>query len=229
MKQRFVSMSQQEASLGWLYLTAELFVLPWGLQSIVSLLPVPISWASLNFLYFLLNFLAIFAIFRRYLLRSLLAARKQPWQFIRCSAGTLALYFLASWLVGCVCAWASPGFSNVNDGAILSMASKDFPLVAFGTVLLVPTAEEVLYRGLVFGQLSRKNPFAAWALSIALFSAIHVVNYIGEYPPLTLALCFLQYLPAGLCLNLAYASSGTIVSPILIHTIINAIGIFAMR
>ncbi len=229
MKQRFISMSQQEASLGWLYLTAELFLLPWLLQSIVSFLPVSISWASINFLYFLLNFVAVFAIFRRYLLRSLLEAGKQPWKFFRCSAGILVLYLLVSWLVGRVCAWVSPGFSNVNDGAILSMASKDFPLVALGTVLLVPTAEEVLYRGLVFGQLSQKNPFVAWALSIALFSAIHVVNYIGEYPPLTLALCFLQYLPAGLCLNFAYASSGTILSPILIHTIINAIGIFAMR
>ena len=46
---------------------------------------------------------------------------------------------------------------------------------------------------------------------------------------LTLLLCFLQYLPAGYCLAWCYANTGTIVTPILMHMIVNAYGISAMR
>ena len=44
-----------------------------------------------------------------------------------------------------------------------------------------------------------------------------------------LALCLLQYLPAGLCLAVAYEKSDSILCPILMHTVINAIGVYAMR
>ena len=42
-------------------------------------------------------------------------------------------------------------------------------------------------------------------------------------------MCFVQYLPAGLMLAWSYEKSNTIVTPILIHTVINAIAIYSMR
>ena len=42
-------------------------------------------------------------------------------------------------------------------------------------------------------------------------------------------MCFVQYLPAGLILAWSYEKSNTILTPIAIHTVINAIGIYAMR
>ena len=62
-----------------------------------------------------------------------------------------------------------------------------------------------------------------------LFSAIHILGYIGKASTLTLVLSFLQYLPAGLCLAWSYAKSETILTPIVIHTLINAWGIYEMR
>ena len=58
---------------------------------------------------------------------------------------------------------------------------------------------------------------------------IHVMGYIGQFDWLTLVLCFLQYIPAGLWLAWAYEKSDSIFAPMLIHTAINAIGIYAMR
>ena len=44
-----------------------------------------------------------------------------------------------------------------------------------------------------------------------------------------LFLCLLQYVPAGISLAASYEYSGNIVTPILIHTAVNAVGMLAMR
>ena len=54
------------------------------------------------------------------------------------------------------------------------------------------------------------------------------MNYAGA-DTLTLALCFVQYLPAGICLAASYRLSGSILTPILIHAGINTLGILALR
>ena len=99
----------------------------------------------------------------------------------------------------------------------------------FRTVVLVPLTEELLYRGLIFRPLYNKSPLAGYVISTFIFSALHVVSYIGSYSPLHLALCFLQYLPASICLGWAYARSDSIWSPVMIHMTINFIGALSMR
>ena len=66
-------------------------------------------------------------------------------------------------------------------------------------------------------------------VSVLAFAAIHVVGYIGLFDPVTLILCFVQYLPAGIILAAAYEKTDTIITPILIHIFINLIGIFVTR
>ena len=109
------------------------------------------------------------------------------------------------------------------------MASGNFPIVVIGTVLLVPMAEETLYRGLIFGFLYTKNRLAAYLVSAAVFSAIHLLGYIGSYSAPHLLLAFIQYLPAGFVLAEAYRFSGSIFAPIVIHGGINAIGLMLLR
>ena len=96
-------------------------------------------------------------------------------------------------------------------------------LIAFvAAVFLVPLTEEALYRGLLFHKLYEKKPIWAYIVSMLGFAAIHVMGYIGTQPPLVLFLCFLQYLPAGYCLCWCYRRTGTILCPVLMHTIVNA-------
>ena len=92
-------------------------------------------------------------------------------------------------------------------------------------VILVPLVEEVLYRGLIFRNLYRSSQVAAYLVSMAAFAAIHVLAYIGSESVTTLVLCFLQYLPAGLCLAYAYRKSDTILAPILMHIAINQVAL----
>ena len=101
--------------------------------------------------------------------------------------------------------------------------------MVIGTVVLVPPAEECLFRGLIFRSLYKKSHWAAYILSILAFAVIHIIGYIGQYSPLELVMAFLQYLPAGLCLAWSCVRSETIYAPILIHAAINYITIHGLR
>lgn len=222
-------MTQKEVRWGWAYLFIYMFVLPYVLSYGNLLLPRPLSEANINFLYFLINFLSIAVIGHRFLQKSLLHALNAPFRCLRAAFVGFVLYYLANILLGNLIHWLRPDFSNVNDSSIAAMTRENSMLISIGTVLLAPPVEEFLYRGLIFGRLYDRSRLAAYCVSTALFAAIHVVGYIGSFDAGLLALCFVQYLPAGLCLGWAYAKADTIWAPILMHITINQIGMQAMR
>ncbi len=229
MKQLSTPLTHREITLGWACLLLQLFCLPTLLSLINRLLPNPLSEALLNLTYFIISFICVLGVFHKCLWKSLQAAVKQPWRTFRSAFLGFALYQVSNYLLSLgIHAWM-PDFSNVNDNAIFSMSRDYFGAVAVGLILLVPITEETLYRGLVFQSLYVKRPIAAYLLSALLFASIHVMGYIGQFPPLQLLLCLLQYLPAGFCLAWAYVKAGTICAPILIHIAINQIGVTAMR
>ena len=224
-----ISMTDREKKLGFGYLLLDLFVLPILLDAMNDRLAVPLSGAWTNFLYFSLNFLFLVVIFHRFLKRSLVFAGQHLGDFVFSVVPGFLVYYLCNVLLSYGILWLYPDFSNINDGSIAQMSSDHFVIMAIGTVLLVPTAEELLHRGLVFGTLHRVNRVAAYTVSAIFFAAIHVLGYVGVHDGLSLVLSFVQYLPAGLILAWAYEKSGCIFAPIAIHTVINALGIYALR
>ena len=116
-----------------------------------------------------------------------------------------------------------------NDRAIAALLEENFLLSALYAVILAPFVEEILHRGVIFGGLHSKSPLAAYVLSAAVFSFIHVMGYLGAADPIYLLLCFLQYLPAGLLLARLYKETDSIFAPILMHMAINAVALFSMR
>ena len=222
-----VSLTRKEASWGWRYLLFQLLVLP-ELLGFVNLLPgVRLGAAALNLIYFSINFLAVILICGRFLLASLQATR--PIRLLLTGIVCLAGYWLLSYAVTSLILKIYPAFYNVNDQSISGMAGSNFIFTAIGTILLVPLAEEVFYRGILFGTLCRIHKLLGYGVSVFVFALIHVMQYIGTYPMDLLALCLLQYIPAGICLAVAYEKSDSILCPILMHTVINAIGVAAMR
>lgn len=224
-----ISTTRRETLLGWSYLLISLFVLPVMLTSVNDQLATPVSESVLNLLFFIVNFLAVIGIFRRFLWESLKAAAKKPWYCLCVAVLGFLAYYAAMWLMAKGIVAVSPGFSNVNDDTIFDLMEDHTALLVFATVFLVPITEETLYRGLLFQSLHRKNSVVGYVVSVLAFAAIHVVGYIGLYDSLTLLLCFVQYLPAGIILALSYEKTDTIITPILIHIFINLIGISATR
>jgi membrane protease YdiL (CAAX protease family) len=224
-----VTMTRREQAWGFVYLLLELLALPLMLNELNKLLPTPLSDSWLNFLYFSLNFIFVCFLFRDFLKRCLIQIGRNLEDFILVTAGGFGFYYLCNGALTFVIRHLAPGFSNLNDGNIAQQASGNFAIMAIGTVVLVPVAEELLHRGLVFGSLYCKNRWLAYGFSAALFSCIHILGYMTVYPLPHLILAFIQYLPAGLVLAWAYRKSGTIFCPILIHAAVNTLALLALR
>lgn len=224
-----VTMSRREMFLGLVYLAVQLFLLPNLLIEGNALLGKPMSDAQINFVFFAINFLCVTLIFYKFLINSTKVALTNIFQCLRYAAVGLLLYWFASTALSMLILYIYPDFFNVNDQSVMELTKQNQALMSIGTVLLVPVVEETLYRGVVFGGLYRHNRIAAYVVSTLVFGALHVVGYIGHYEPLRLVMCFVQYIPAGLCLAFAYVKADTIWAPILMHISINQIGILAMR
>ena len=224
-----ISMTRQETVGGWLFLAISMFVLPSLFILGSSLLATPLSATEINLLYFAVNFLCAGLIFRKFLVQSIKALFRKPWQCLKYAAIGYGVYQFASFLLGFAILWIRPDFSNVNDGSIAQMAGEHSALMAIATVFLVPVYEELFYRGLFFQELHRKNRWLAYCVSVFVFASIHVMGYVGMYDPVTLLLCFVQYLPAGITLAWAYEKSGTILVPMAMHILINLIGFLYLR
>jgi len=92
-------------------------------------------------------------------------------------------------------------------------------LVIVAAVVIAPLAEEVLFRGFVYGVLKRYTdaPFAALSSSL-MFAVIHM--HVGSLAPLwILAVLF--------CI--AYEVTGCLLAPMLLHMIFNGTSILLMQ
>lgn len=221
-------MDRTEIILGLICIIAQIFVIPVVLVTVNPMLPHPFTDAELNFLAFAIDFIGVTVIFHRYLLQSLSYALRNLRSTLSACLRGFGLYWLGTIAVNLLVLSLSPDFSNVNDDNIASLTEQNYLLMSVGTVILVPVIEETLYRGVVFGALYNKYPVVAYVVSVLVFSALHIIGYIGYYTPARLLLCFVQYIPAAVFLAWTYVKADTIWAPILIHMNINLVGMLAM-
>lgn len=229
MKKLSISMTRTEQTLGFVFIPIQILLLPILLEQGNLILGNPLNAVQLNFALFAVDFICVTVIFRRFLWRSLQQALSDPWRLLRFAGAGLLLYWLGSFVVNYFIITVYPAFSNVNDDSISALTQQNYTLMAFGTVILVPVTEETLYRGVIFGSIYKRSRIAGFAVSALLFAALHVIGYIGSFAPVHLLLCFLQYIPAGLCLAWAYVMADTIWAPVLMHIAINQMGVLVMR
>lgn len=224
-----ICLTAKEKVWGWRYLLFQVVFLPALLNTFNRLLPSPLDSALLNFFFFFLNFIAAILIFHRYLKRFLDMDWHRFARIFIVGIVFFGLYWLFNLLLGMLLGAIDPSFSNQNDQTVADMTQEHFYLMAVGTVMLVPITEEVFHRGLIFRGLYDRSAPAAYLISAAVFSAVHLTGYVHTMEPFALFLSFLQYLPAGLCLAFSYRLSGSLLCPVLIHAAVNAAGILALR
>lgn len=100
------------------------------------------------------------------------------------------------------------------------------PLFALGAVLAAPIAEELFFRGMLFQTLRRR--LGLWpgiGISSALFGLAH--SQPGAETSANL-LVFVIIFPLGMALAWAFHRRGTLLVPILMHAVFNAIGVLAL-
>ena len=221
--------SKKQCLLGLILMALDLFVFPFLLKAGNQALGQPLNLTQLNFTLFVVNFLLVTALFWRFLVNNLKIAMKNAKQFFARAGLGFLLYYGGAMVVAALILRIQPDYANVNDQAIGVLTGSSYPMMLIGTVFLVPAAEEMIYRGLLFSGLQHRNRILAYAVSAGVFSLVHLLNYITVAPALTLFLGFLQYLPAGIAFCWAYEQTDSIFAPILIHTVINLISMLALR
>ncbi|MBI4260050.1 MAG: CPBP family intramembrane metalloprotease [Actinobacteria bacterium] len=101
-----------------------------------------------------------------------------------------------------------------------ALSGPQWAVAGFAAIVLAPVAEELFFRGLLFGALRGRMPFLpAAAISAVVFAATHFQPDAFSY--LLLASVILV---VGLGLALIYERRGSLLAPILAHALFNAVG-----
>ncbi len=229
MNHELITPNKTECTWGLRYLLFQLIFLGSLIVATAKLLGLAITASWLNILYFTINFAVAVVLCRRFLLQSMKQGIRNLGQSLGLALGGFGIYQVATIALGTIIIMLQPDFSNVNDQNLSEISQSNYVLMTVCTVLLVPLTEEIFYRGVLFGGLYHRNRQVAYLVSILAFALVHVSGYIGAADPVTLLLCFVQYIPAGICLAFVYEKSGSLLPSVLIHTAVNAIGMLAMR
>lgn len=223
-------MTRGETIFGWVYMIAMQFVmLPFVL--LVEYFDIRISALGVNMIFFTLNLVLVVLFCHRFLVKNLRALGKNIGNTLAYSLAGFVIYWAMNIVVGLIIVLCFPDFTNANDAYIEAMSGDGFWLLFVGTVLLVPIVEETIFRGAVFGSLDRVNRPLAYVVSVLLFSAVHVVGYIGteDFTLTTALVSLLQYIPPSICLAWVYTKTDTIFASTLVHAAVNFLGMMAMR
>lgn len=131
----------------------------------------------------------------------------------------LMLSYIASAVVLLIFSGAA---SNPNNEMISEMAGESSGVTIGLVVFIAPIVEEILFRGVLFGSIRRKNRVWAYIVSIVVFSLYHVWQYALVYQDATMLIIALQYIPAAYALAWSYERTNCIWIPIFVHMMINA-------
>ena len=228
----FILLERGEKLAGWIYFPFYLVLISLGLSFLFMALgrdvTAPRNLLYMNIIYGVINFCVLTLCFRRYLGKSLRQARRFPGRFFAAVGIGFAIYYFGTVLATILIQSIEPGLENINDSALEQIAGHGMILMVLYTVLLVPTVEELMFRGLIFSSLRPRSRALAYLVSMLAFSVMHVLGYVGSYPVRTLALCCLQYLPASFGLAFALEFSGSIWASIGVHTVANLVAMLAM-
>lgn len=230
----YISMTPREQWEGMGYLLLQLTLLPPVILAVTRG-----NLFTGNLIFYSVNFLAAVLIFRGFLRKTLEDVHGR-WKSILGKVllgillsrvltvlmNDLLFYFFPNYYEWTL---TGPRFLNANDESVAAMAREHYLPVLISTVLLVPPAEELLHRGLVFGKLYEKFPFLAYLVSATLFCGVHMIGLVGQQPVSFLVISFLQYFPTAVFLAWFYASTESILTPILMHMALNAWGMYLLR
>jgi membrane protease YdiL (CAAX protease family) len=214
-------MTTGELVAGYLYLPFYLVLLATLLDLGAQLLNLQMSDVEFNCVWFACNFVIIWIIFGKFLVRSLRAIRF--WELVQALILGFVMYYVGEFLYGRLMAWLNVDLINYNDRFITMLIQQGRVAMIICGVILVPMVEETLTRGLIFGVIRRKSRIAAYLISIIFFTVIHVWQYVSGNSIQSILFMALRYVPVGIALGWTYEKSNTIWAPILLHMTINAI------
>jgi membrane protease YdiL (CAAX protease family) len=159
-------------------------------------------------------------LFRRYVTAKELGLGRLPsWMDILLAPAGFIVYFIISSLAVYIASQTFSGFdmNQVQDTGFQRLTQYYEYVLAFVTLIVVaPVAEEVLFRGFLYGKLRKRMPiWVAMLITSALFGFIHGQWNVGlDVFALSVVLCSLREITGGIWAG------------ILLHMIKNSIAFF---
>lgn len=209
-----------------IYLPIHIVALPMVLPYLAYLSP-QLSAVDINLIYYLTGFAYMLILCWRFLHASFNAALDAIGRFLMAILTAYLLELALSMILSSLLVvLGGADIYSPNNETITQMAPEGYNKLIAMTVFMAPIVEEILFRGLIFGSLRRRNRLAAWIVSVAIFSLYHIWQYAIDDPIYLISAVL--YIPGSISLNWCYERSGSIWAPILYHMLTNAIGMGAI-
>lgn len=186
----------------------------------------------INLIYTGLNAAVLCVIFRHYLADQFRRFKERSWHLYGDLMLSLLLFFGLSIAVNVLRTQLQEllhaDYQNANQDAVLNVLALSPESAILMICVLAPLGEELLFRGLIFCGLYRKSRILAYALSIFLFSLVHVYSSMFSQPIAVTLVTLTVYLPHSFVLAWIYDRSGSIWSSIALHATLNAISLLLL-
>lgn len=228
-RQLSVNMTRGEYVAGFIFLPFYLIFNGLIIQFALQLLGLNADELTTNLVYFYANFIFTVIAFRKFLSESLYRFFSHIVRSILGVSWGFVLYIGLNMIANAIIMSTAGVVENPNNEYVSDLFSQSSKLITVGAVLLGPLAEEVLFRGVIFGFFRKKSRLLAYTMSFICFSAIHVWAYALVSPDWTLLINLVQYLPPTIALCYAYERGDNIFCSVALHMIVNGFAVSAMR
>lgn len=217
-------MKNTELLPGAIFVPVHIIVLEFLVPLVMEAVAPQLNHYWSNFAYFTVTCLFILIVMHSYLARSVS-------DLIDCRTGALFAivlgffgYYILRWLMS-VIFWLVGWNDFPALSGILSQVRLNYGVMPIVSIFLAPIAEEVLFRGVVFGGLRRKSRLMAYLISFLVFAFYCVWSRFFSGFGWDLLIDFLYYLPASLALCWCYEKGGSVWASVLLHILINILSI----
>lgn len=216
-------LTAQEQRVGWVFFGLYLFVFPFLVGGVLRLLDEHLSlWftaAHSSAIYYAAVLLLLTAVFWDFLKNAFRILRDN----VRQNLFALAVGIVAGLAVTCLVSLLPLPVENpvVSDYKSQFLLSPGYTTAV--VMFLRPLVEEILYRGLLFGSLRKKNRVLAYAFSIAVSALGTVWQFmLPDGGPLYLLLA-IRYVPMAAAATWAYDVGGSVFTPMALRVILNGL------
>jgi membrane protease YdiL (CAAX protease family) len=223
-------MAHYERIIGVCYIAVHAILLYFAADAVLRAVGIYFSPLKINLIVFIISAVILLCCLSRYWGASLGGAIKSPFRVIQALILGYAFYFFVRWGINTLIALfsgqsvAAPELAAVFEGIRLD---TDVMLVV--AIVLSPIAEETMFRGALFGTLRTKSRVAAYIVSALVFSLYRAWPHLAGGNSGAAWVYFLQFLPASMALCWSYEWSGTMITPAILHALMNLISTVSIR
>jgi membrane protease YdiL (CAAX protease family) len=220
-------LTRSETAAGFVYLPLHFFALPLLLSLAVVYVPgMTELWGTVAYYALGAVFLAVFMM--PYLRRQFDALLDRPLNGLISAVGAFMINMTLSYAAMLLLLQFGEMGETPNNQTIFTLVGREFNVTKALAIFIAPVLEETLFRGVLFGSLSRRGRFLAYAVTIALFSFYHVWEYALAAMDARVLVYMIEYIPVSFALCWCYERSGSLWAPIALHMFINAVSFAAL-